>query len=198
MIRRGEPWGYETMMPDDVVNTDSDASLGRTEAGHLIFISGGDVARSIGNPSRPQAGDPCTEVAIDAMKCTIYSEDFAPVLMNAASSIVIGNFWRGRHVIVSNAGWLKDANIAPRSHPNDGVVEMTTLSSEMSLRQRILAHRKMRTGTHVPHPDIVISREKSVQLDRERTERLVIDGVQMRHWTKIVIEVVPDYWRVLL
>lgn len=198
MIRRGETWGQDTVMPVAVVEASSDALLARAPSSLPVFVSAGDIARSIGNPSRPSPGATCTEVAIDAMQCTIHRTGSAELITHAASSVVIGQLWRGRHIIVSNAGWVRDSNVAPRAHPNDGIVEMMTLSEHMSLRQRFLASRKMRTGTHIPHPDIVNSRETQFQITKNGTERLVIDGVRVHDWTQVAITVLPDYWRVLL
>ena len=198
MIRRGEAWGHATVMPDKVNDVDSDASLGSSDASEPVFVSHGDIARSIGNPSRPPSGSDCTEISIDAMKCTILKTEVGDIVVNAASSIVVGSFWKGRNVIVSNAGWLKNSNVAPRAHPNDGVVEVLNLSSSMSLRQRALARRKMLTGTHLPHPEISMSRESSFRIDRTKNEKLMIDGIRIPNWSEISIEVVPDYWRVLL
>lgn len=198
MIRRGEPWGHETIVPPDFSTADSDSALARFDSSTPIHISGGDIARSIGNPSRPVIGGSGTEISIDAMRCIVRGTNSHQETRLAASCVVVGNFWRGRHIIVSNAGWIGDANISPRAHPNDGVVEEMTLSPSMSLRQRILAHQKIRTGTHIPHPDITVSRKKVVEVVRIKREKLNIDGHRVENWSSVSIEVIPDYWRVLL
>ena len=198
MIRRGEPWGHAAIMPDTVVEANSDAALAMCDRSELIFISHGDIARSIGNPTLPAKGSRCTEISVDAMKCTLQRRGSEDLPIIAASSIVVGRFWKGRHIVVSNAGWLNDANLAPRAHPNDGVVEMLTMSSEMNLRQRFFARRRMFTGTHLPHPDITMRRESSIQILREGNETLKIDGIDFSEWTHLAIDVMPDYWRVLV
>jgi diacylglycerol kinase family enzyme len=116
----------------------------------------------------------------------------------AASSIIVGDFWRGRHLIVSNAGWIGNSNVAPRAHPNDGKVEVLTITSQMSLRQRFLARRKMQTGTHLPHPDLSSKQIATQSIVRQNGEKLMIDGRKIDNWASISIRVEPDYWRVLV
>ena len=198
MIHRGQPWGIPAHMSDDVLIVENDQVLSRTDQTVRIFLTGGDIARSLGNPVVPLIGSACTEVTIDAMQCDITTGNSQSTRVIAASSIVVGNFWKGRYLIVSNAGWLGDSNVAPRAHPNDGKVEMLTIASHMSLRQRFLARRKMHTGTHLPHPDLSSSQRATLTIDRHNGELLVIDGKNAGDWTSISIAVQPDYWRVLV
>ena len=185
-------------MTRDVLIVDNDQTMAHTDRTHEIFLSGGDIARSLGNPVVPLIGSACTEVTIDAMQCDITTGNSQSTRVIAASSIVVGNFWKGRYLIVSNAGWLGDSNVAPRAHPNDGKVEMLTIASHMSLRQRFLARRKMHTGTHLPHPDLSSSQRATHTIDRQNGELLMIDGKNAGDWTSISIAVQPDYWRVLV
>ena len=198
MIRRGQPWGIPTVMSDDVLIVENDQVLSNTDRTCRVVLTGGDISHSLGNPVVPVAGSACTEVAIDAMLCDITSTTSRLIQAVAASSIVVGSYWKGRHLIVSNAGWIGDSNIAPRAHPNDGKVEMLTITSHMSLRQRILARRKMQTGTHLPHPDLSSIQIATQLIVRQNREKLMIDGKRIDDWASISIRVEPDYWRVLV
>jgi hypothetical protein len=198
MIRRGQPWGIPADMSDDVLVVKNNQVLSNTDRTRRIVLTGGDIARSLGNPVVPVVGSACTEVAIDAMLCDITTTDSRSILAVAASSIVVGSYWRGRHLIVSNAGWIGDSNVAPRAHPNDGKVEMLAITSHMSLRQRILARRRMQTGTHLPHPDLSSMQIATQSIVRQNEERLMIDGRKIDNWASISIRVEPDYWRVLV
>jgi hypothetical protein len=198
MIRRGQPWGIPADMSDDVLVVESDQVLSNTERTCRIVLTGGDISRSLGNPVVPVVGSACTEVAIDAMLCDITTTDGRSILAVAASSIIVGDFWRGRHLIVSNAGWIGNSNVAPRAHPNDGKVEVFTITSQMSLRQRFLARRKMQTGTHLPHPDLSSKQIATQSIVRQNGEKLMIDGRKIDNWASISIRVEPDYWRVLV
>lgn len=198
MIRRGEPWGSATTMPGVVVIAKSDRAIATTDRSQPLFPESGDIARSLGNPAIPAIGRDCMEVSIDAMLCIIALRDEAEKSFVAASSLVVGSPWRGRQVIISNAGWVNGLNVAPRAHPNDGFVEMMTISSGMNRRQRVLARRRMRTGTHLPHPDISMNRINSAVINRNPRERLLIDGQEIPEWTSFSMQVHPDYWRVLV
>lgn len=198
MIRRGQPWGEPSYMFDDVIIVENDLVLARTNPTNRVFLTGGDIARSLGQPQVPAVGSACTEVTIDAMLCDIMNSDGQSTLIVAASSIIVGNYWKGRHLIVSNAGWIGDSNVAPRAHPNDGKVEMLTMRSHMSLRQRFLARRKMNTGVHLPHPDLSSAQISTTVIESKGREILVIDGDKISNWTSISITVQPDYWRVLV
>lgn len=197
MIRRGEPWGHATTMPDDAIIIRSDHALAAADPGRAIFLAAGNIAHSLGNPAIPSTGDACTEVSIDAMICSIVVNGGEQQIIGA-SSIVIGSQWRGRQVIITNAGWLNGSNIAPRAHPNDGFVEMLTMSPRMTFRQRVLARRRMRTGTHLPHPEISMNRINSASVERIGGEKLCIDDREIPSWTSVSIHVEPDYWRVVV
>ena len=197
MIRRGEPWGLETTWPEDAVIIHSDHALALADPSRPVFLASGDISRSLGHPSMPSGDGKCTEVRIDAMLCTVASSAGERKIV-AASSIIVGSHWRHRHMIISNGGWWNEWNIAPRAHPNDGIVELLTLSEKMTMRQRWLAKRKMRTGTHLPHPDISMVRISSATVDRISGEKLLIDGQAVSIWESLSVEVLPDYWRVLV
>jgi hypothetical protein len=198
MIRRGQPWGEPSYMSDDVIIVENDLVLARTNPTNRVFLTGGDIARSLGEPQVPAVGSACTEVTIDAMVCDIKRNDDQSTLLVAASSVIVGNYWKGRHLIVSNAGWIGDSNVAPRAHPNDGKVEMLTMHSDMTLRQRFLARRKMNTGVHLPHPDLSSAQISIAVIESKGREILVIDGDKVANWTSISLTVQPDYWRVLV
>jgi diacylglycerol kinase family enzyme len=122
------------------------------------------------------------------------SEDFT-----AFSHVSIGSWWTSRHIIVSNSGFYSGLNIAPRSHPNDGEFDVVAISADMPLKQRFIARRKARTGTHIPHPSIAVTRGTTLTIFREKPqERLSIDGVAVSNWSEISITIQPDYWEVIL
>ena len=100
---------------------------------------------------------------------------------------------------MSNSGFINALNIAPRSHPNDGEFDVVHLSADMPMRQRFIARRRAKTGTHIPHPDISIRRDTELHLSRAaQQERLSIDGVAVSQWKVISISLEPDFWEVIL
>lgn len=198
MISRQEWGSATTRTPQDVVVCGDDA-LATSSTHYRLIVTGGDIAHCLGDPAVPQIGSSCTEVPIDAMRLSIVSSQTETTTMIAASSVVIGSWMRGRLIIVSNAGLVGRLDIAPRAHPNDGFFDVMTLQSSMGLQQRLQARKRSRLGTHIPHPLITINRSRAVDLYRSSPhETLRIDGRRVPTWTSIHIEILPDYWRLLV
>ncbi len=198
-IRKGEQWGHRVPTPDVFRVAEDDADLATHGPGEPLSLRRGDLHKALGGPTLPRRGCDCTSVPIDALRCLVTLTDGQTTERWAASSVAIGTWWSGEFVVVSNSGFLDGLNIAPRSHPNDGEADAVTLRPGMSRRQRFMARRRARTGTHVPHPDISVRRVNSFTRERtHRRERLSIDGRAVAEWQSIDIVVVADHWTLLL
>jgi diacylglycerol kinase family enzyme len=148
---------------------------------------------------QPAVGDSCLEVPIDAIRVSITLKNGITHTKIAASHVMIGGWLRGRLICLSNGGFIGPRNVSPRAHPNDGFVDVMSLDSSMDLRQRLRARHKSILGTHTPHPLVEAGRVRSMELSSlSRTEALRIDGRRIRRWTSVQIEIVPDYWRLLV
>ncbi len=55
-----------------------------------------------------------------------------------------------------NAQWIGSWDVAPRSHPNDGLLDRC--EGDLSLDDRWKARGRLPSGTHVPHPGIAEQR----------------------------------------
>lgn len=198
-IRKGEEWGRRDTTPASFFIAEDDSD-GASQPPHTPFaLCRGDMFTALGQPALPVHHAECTLVPVDAMACTITFLSGETENLRAFSHVTIGSWWKGRHVIASNSGFLSGMNIAPRSHPNDGEMDIVAIDGNMPLKQRFIARRKAKTGTHVPHPQIAITRSTSVEFVRERRqERLSIDGVAVSQWAKISISIEPDYWEIIL
>ena len=198
-IRPGEPWGRRVQVPDDLVFAEDDHDAATIEPGQCFALIRGDMHRALGQPRPPERGGECTEVLIDALECTVVSHDGATTVRWAFSSVVIGSWWKGAHTIVSNSGFVGDMNIAPRSHPNDGVADVVRMDPHMTIKQRFIARRRARTGTHVPHPMLSVTRADTASIERQNPrERLSLDGRAVTGWSRVDVRVVPDHWTVVL
>ncbi len=198
-IRKGEEWGARIPLPDDVQVAEDDADFATFGPSDKVALRRGDMHRALGEPMLPGSGPECTSVQIDAFLCRITSPDGTVSERFASSSVSIGSWWAGEFVVVSNSGFYQGLNVAPRSHPNDGVADVMTLQATMSRRQRFMARRRARTGTHVPHPGISTARVTEHSQSRtHRRQRLSLDGRAVAEWTRIDITVVADHWTVLL
>jgi len=199
MIKRGEVWGESTTRSIDDVVVAGDIALANSSPNQRLIVSGGDVAHSLGNPPIPPIGSVCIEVPIDAMRVIVTGNNGGTEVTIASSSVIIGNWFRGRFVCVSNGGSVGEREFSPRAHPNDGVFDVMTLDPAMDLKQRMLARRKSRLGNHIPHPLISNSRTRNIEFSRlSRTEDLRIDGRRINAWANVQIEILPDYWRLLV
>ena len=195
-IEKGTAWGDPGPLPDDGVVVRSDADARRVveaarRAGERpppLGLLGGDLCRTLGG-----RGDEGRLRSDDAMRFPV---DLGAVLLDGrlhwfvAHLVAMRSWWRGRVVMAMNAQWRGDDNIAPRGHPNDGLIEVLDLS--LPLRQRWQARRRMPSGTHVPHPGITVERTRAIQVTLERPLPVVLDGDPVGTARNLALRVEPD------
>jgi hypothetical protein len=198
-IERGVAWGKTVQVPDNVILVRTDNALADCSPTDFVSLLGGDLFQSLGSPRPVQAGSERTVVNIDALECRVVQNGTRSTVL-AASSVVIGTWWSRREfVCITNGGMLNGLDLTPRAHPNDGKWDVLRLQRSMDVRQRILARRRSKTGSHIPHPEISVTRVSEVSVERSnKRQKLVIDGVLEQHWSAIHCKVLPDYWQVLL
>ena len=197
MIEKGKQWGEASVVPRDVIITDSDAQLATSSRAAIYAVRGGDLFRTLGEPAVLHVDTPCLMVHVDALQCAMTTAGTSREVL-AVSSIVFGTWWRGAWTAITNAEWMGNMNIAPRSHPNDGRCELLEFSSTMPIRQRVLARKKMNTGTHIPHPHITTRSARSFSFDFPSTIDIRIDGIKYSDVSQLSVNVLPDYWRIVL
>jgi hypothetical protein len=79
-------------------------------------------------------------------------------------------------LILSNSGILRNRDVLPRAHPNDGFMDVLEIDPKITLRQRALAWHRSKTGSHLPHPQLLVSRSIDFQWSG-RPSRMIADGV---------------------
>lgn len=195
-IEKGQPWGVPCQVPSDRIVARNDAELAQCNPNHMVSLSGGDIWKSLGSPAVPQLGAEATLVHIDAIEVDIDSQRTLLV----ASSVEVGSLiGRNRYLCIANASFVGEKNIAPRAHPNDGFLDLLEIDEVMPWRQRWSASRRAQTGVHIPHPHISSKRVRELRIERmAQSERLIVDGVRIKDWHTVVIQVKPDYWQVVL
>jgi diacylglycerol kinase family enzyme len=97
---------------------------------------------------------------------------------------------RGRAVVVMNAQFIGAWDVAPKSHPDDGRLDV--LDGDLPLGQRLLARRRLRSGTHVPHPLIEQRRVSALQIDLDRPTPIYLDGEHVGDGRSLSLRVEPD------
>jgi diacylglycerol kinase family enzyme len=100
------------------------------------------------------------------------------------------SWWRGSVVAAMNAQFLGPWDVAPRSHPNDGRLDL--VEADLPLGDRWKARSRLRTGSHVPHPGIVERRVKAAQLDLAPGAQVWLDGERLGPARHLSIRCVPD------
>jgi diacylglycerol kinase family enzyme len=89
-----------------------------------------------------------------------------------------------------NGQWIGPWDVAPKGHPNDGMVDV--LDGDLSLDDRLKVRARLATGTHVPHPGIRQSRVAALQLDFDRPTPVWLDGERVGSARVLAISVEPD------
>jgi diacylglycerol kinase family enzyme len=182
-LERGQDWGERGPLPADGVVVRADA-----EARHVVEqarrrgveppalgLIGGDLAATLG-----ATGD----------EARLHREDATRVRVDLGSALLDGHlhwfvahlvarrtWWRGRVLAAMNADAVGPLRVAPRAHPGDGLLDV--VDGDPRLSDRFEARRRLRSGDHLPHPDISVSRVSAVQLDFDPPLRVWLDGEPM-------------------
>jgi hypothetical protein len=194
-IRKGEPWGEAAVCPRDlrVVSTDRDLRdwviwhRTRDQPIRDLGVAGGDLARTCGGStgSHPSSA----KVTVDAMRLTL--DDGQPTW--GVAHIVARRHWlHDQLAIVMNAQFYGAYDIAPRSHPNDGKVDVLRVDAAMGRRERLQARHRARTGMHLPHRHLSMRSASEVDLHFERPMVVWADGVRCGTARRLQITVEPD------
>jgi hypothetical protein len=201
-IKPGEAWGRPVPRPADLIVVHNDVELARAasqERGSSIGVGGGDLARTLGvTPAR--AGTLTTrptvnEYLIDLLEVRL---DGAEEPIVACAHVVARSPWssglwlRGRVLVVMNAEFIGEWDIAPRGHPNDGRAEVVDVDAAMSVRERMAARRRLPTGTHVPHPSITTRSVRTGSWQFEHPLDVAIDGRRVDRASALSVAVLAD------
>jgi hypothetical protein len=195
-IRRGEPWGEAVESPPDLFLAPTDAAAAavvtacRSQGGDIpeIGFTGGDLARTMGGGAPGRFPGTVTRAPIDVVRV---GADGA-VTWAVAHVVARRGWWRGEVVLAMNAQFLGRHDVAPRSHPNDGKVDLVQVAAAMGLRTRLQARRRARTGTHLPHPLIDVRQAQEVTVRFQRPLDVWVDGVKWRRAAELTLTVEPD------
>lgn len=130
-------------------------------------------------------------VAFAAPEATRVAQRFAGALRQRrnASPLRRVAWFVDETLVVANAAFVGDWNIAPRGHPNDGRMEVTR--GRIGPRDRRQLTTRLVTGTHLPHPDLATSRPKALE-SGPGPWRLYIDGVACGTVDQFHVQLTPD------
>ncbi|MEQ1872358.1 MAG: hypothetical protein ABL953_01420 [Ilumatobacteraceae bacterium] len=194
-IEKGMPWGVAVPSPADlrVVPTDRDArdfvvrQRERGESLRPLGLGGGDLARTMGGGSGRFPGT-VTQAIVDLLRVQAGER-----VTWAVSHVVARRSWhRGEVLFAMNAQFFGNYDVAPRSHPNDGKVDILHVAADMSWRARRAAMRRARTGTHLPHPQLTTRQVTDYSLTFKRPLVIWVDGERWGSAAELQITVEPD------
>lgn len=202
-IERHGDWGREAELERQPVRCASDGDLAATPGGTIVSLSGGNIWEALGRPGAVQAGAAVRLVGLDGISVSMTTRSGSAISTVAADSVVVrrpllrGGPFRGPVVIISSSGRTRGRDVLPRAHPNDGLLDVIVVSS-LSARQRIIAWSRARHGSHLPHPGLSVSRERTLHVGSGNREMVVsVDG---RRFTCVecTVAVDPDRWQLAL
>ena len=195
-IRKGEGWGEPGTLPPDapVVLDDAglraivEASRRRGVEPPVVGLLGGDLCRTVGGPGdRTRLASGGVRLPIDLGRVEVDGETH----WFCAHLVARRRWWWGRAAVVMNAQWLGDWDLGPRSHPNDGLLDLT--DGRLPFGDRGEARRRARTGTHLPHPALHTARAGHHELAFDPPVGVWLDGVRVASAARrVVIDVEPD------
>ncbi|MBT96131.1 MAG: hypothetical protein CL431_09195 [Acidimicrobiaceae bacterium] len=153
----------------------------------LISLRGGNLYKSLGGNNNVTSLDDTKSIAL---KLDLGQIELGESKYLFASHCRIANFlqpWRSTFIV--NSPVIRNRRISPKGHPGDGKFEMIEFS--MSLQQSMIAYRRSKSGDHVPHPDIKISRKSNCKIKFKKKQRVSVDGKTVKFSRDFSMSVIP-------
>jgi len=223
-VRRGAAWGTPTTATADHVITASDDELAVIAEHHrgklfrYVPVGESDVARNLGLAvESDSAHEPAgVELALDLLR----AEFDALVSLTAVNAIVIGAMpsrttWLTRMcrcavtidsrvvcnelvtgVVIASGQFVAGADVNPRSHPGDGMIEVYAYALDRSERRGM--RTRLASGTHLPHPRITRVPGKTIAVRASHPLPIYADGVGRGRACEVTAAVDPAALRLLL
>lgn len=201
-VRRNQPWGAPAKLPAAAPIASSNAELRRLvtrqRAGDIpvlpIGVIGGDLWHVVGAPSG-DADRLRSELArtapIDLIEITADGETH----WACVGAVVRNSWWRGPVVAAMSAESLGPWRLVPAAHPNDGRLHVLSTGVDhpgLSVAQRVLARRRLRAGSHLPHPAIAVRRTEIWEHRFDRPLGLWLDGERVGGCRELTFAIRPD------
>ncbi len=189
VIGKGVDWGSPGTLPPGTPIAASNQALRALlrQGTRTIGVTGGDLCRTLGGPG-------ALDMAFPVDLCHVQFDGVADVF--AAHLVARRGWWRGPLVAAMNAQFIDTWDVAPRGHPNDGVVD--TFEATLSVADRLKARRRLVSGTHVPHPKIRQRRLITGEIDFGESLEVWLDGAWVGCSPSVRLRVEPDALTIVL
>lgn len=200
VIEKGGPWGAPA---PGVTAPIMDTTVDLAAAAHRAWQEGRVLEAAVG-PGAPdvlsqlgvEPGRPADERYRYPFDLGLVTGDDGVERPFVAHAVARRPGWSGRFAVAMNVGWWGDWYLGPRAHPNDGLLDITV--GHMPFRQRPAARRRVRTGSHLPHPLLKTVRRAGWEQVFERPTPLLVDGQQVALTRRIEVRAVPDALAVIV
>jgi diacylglycerol kinase family enzyme len=178
-----------------VVGSDAEARS-RVEEAHfageplpVLGLVGGDLWRTLGGSGLPDPERLRSDAAVT------FPVDLGEVVVDGQTKLFVAHLvahsrtWR-RTVVAMNAEWRGNWDLGPRSHPNDGLLDVYDARLIWSDLPKVRA--RLPTGSHLPHPDIAQRRVAAYQVEFERPILVELDGTAIGRCRTLSLRLLPD------
>ncbi len=194
-------WGRDILKPEDLVICQDDAAASRLLTGliseskqlPIIAIKSSKLARALGTNGAQLESKSMRALPFDLIKIDFTNSSNEKVMLIAIGYALLRNsWWRGEITAVLNTSFIGDWDCAPKSHPNDGKFDVVSVGSQMRPTQRLIASRRLRLGTHLPHPQISTHQATNLELSSSALPNLFVDGQRFAKVSQISFTLLPD------
>jgi len=194
-ISKGSSYGEPGPLPTDGVIVRSDAEARAVvepavRAQHKVpplGLLGGDLCRTLGGPR--------DEAHLRSPDAMCFPIDLGEVLIDGRLHFFVAHLaahsrlW-GEAFVAMNAQWLGRWELAPRSHPGDGLLD--TYQARLSVGERLKVRGRLHGGGYLPHPGIRERRAPAVQVELTRPLPVWLDGKPEGRVRNVSVRVRPD------
>lgn len=194
-IEKGKRWGVPGGLPDDgvVVRSDAEARAVVEEARRAGFpppplgLLGGDLCRTVGG-----TGD---EGRLGSGEAVRFPVDLGEALIDGhrflfVAHVVARNRSWTRAFLAMNAEFVGSWDVAPRAHPNDGLLD--AFHVRLAFRDLPPVRARLPLGAHLPHPGIREQRGPTVEVELDRTLAVWVDGERVGTARALSVRLEPD------
>jgi len=196
-IGKGTAWGQPAEVPNSIRVVPSDRAAHSWVTEHRqqgkpitdLGISGGDLARTAGGGVSGRFPGTAVYAPFDALRVVLDGQ----LTTWAVAHVIARRSWlSGELLMAMNAQFFGEYDVAPRAHPNDGLVDVLRVAGGMSARARLAARGRARHGGHLPHPDLTMMRRAAVTTTFTRPLVVWVDGERIGTATSLEVTVEPD------
>jgi hypothetical protein len=206
-IRKNEDWGSTVVRPEDLVICETDAATSQLATDFYlqqkpmpaIAITRSSLSRTLGKEGSNVNSQNMQATPFDLIEVTFVDASMIEQKVLALGyGLLRKSWWRGDIVAAMNTSFIGDWDCAPRSHPNDGKFDLLAVNGEMKSTQRLIASRRLKFGTHLPHPQISVKQLTSFDADCSAKPNLYVDNRRFMSVNQCKFRLLPDaltlYW----